>query len=266
MSTDPNIPSGTIPQDDVFWMLEQAANLLDQSGSHVAAMDLFAYLLKERPEFPMAWFGFASATYGYASKHASLEWLQVAIAAVQKMKQLDPQHEWALNFLAAMVERTPLSQEQVDAVEPLTEPPENLRELTGYDDSTLPDAFQAIPQFMRRTQLLMWLTPYPDPTWKDILLPGIQDPHETVRRAALKRLLPDRCDARYREALEELYGTEKGEDSEPYLSRCLRSLARDPELSDWATDLIRRKGDPDNDPFGFNQRMLDAVDGAGSDG
>ncbi len=227
--------------------LERSALLFLQHQSFAASIEVFSRLIHIEPAYSMAWYGLSNALIGYSGETRDIALLRDAVAYAKHAMTLDPTNQFAQDLVHNTATRTPLTTEDIDAIQPITAVSPALREHTHYTDSTLAAALDAFSSSGERMQIIMWLGALEDPSAVEILVRGLSDTDSHVRMATLKRLAPeDGRDTRIRHAIVSLAKSEESASTEPYLSMALkRFTSKEGHDNQWAIDALvdlERKG------------------------
>lgn len=218
--------------------LENAALLFLTRGPLPVAIALFAYLGERHPHHSPPWYGLGNGLARLARERRSRPLLELAIAALRRSLQEDPDNQLSPQLLGLLRDRSGLAASVFAAIPAYDGSPLDLLPLIGFSPGMLADATLALPQWQDRMSAVMYLRQQGIEAFVPALVAAVErDPHPHVRMAALKCLgrWGDRADVRL--CLERLVNRGDWRQLQPYVTMALR-----PIQADWAQRLARQIG------------------------
>ena len=220
-------------------MLERAALLLMHRNRFSAAAAVFCFWLRENSSNANGYYGLGISLFCHGSQAREIRYLNPSISCLKRAVEIDRDHEPSLALLAAMDERTPLSNEDVLVIPAFEGEMDEFLQLIDYDSSSLVREIMSLEDADERMTLLMVLSGLELPFSGEIIIESLEDPSDHVRMAALKRLDPSNHDPRIRASLEKLAYTDEGDRCQPYLMMALERIAENSEEETWAAEIFQ---------------------------
>ncbi|NDJ53503.1 MAG: HEAT repeat domain-containing protein [Chloroflexi bacterium] len=238
---------GNSQRVDPDQLMEQAALLFYKHTQYAAAASVFSLLVMRTPNHPMAWFGLGQAIMFQAQQSLDVLDLVLAVSCFKRALHNKADNQMADEAIHIIIDRSPLTQELVEAVRPFGSQFQRLLAFADFTPDQLYDALKTINDWKERTQIVMFLGEQNMPILTPLLIGAIRyDPHPDVVMAALKRIGRMGDQPGVRECLEEIVATERWRDVEPYVSIALSAIH-----APWSTSLQeqieRKKSSPSDD-------------------
>ncbi|MCP4109698.1 MAG: hypothetical protein GY749_29965 [Desulfobacteraceae bacterium] len=220
---------------------ESAAITFLNQNLYVSAACIFVNIVEINPENSMAWYGLANSLYCLAGKEGDLSILELSMSCVYRSLEEDNTNSMAAELSDWIINNTPLHPDVYSDCSPFNEDPKLILNQVGFTRECVANDFTRLESWQERMQIVMWLYDINEPYYADILIKALNDLHNDVKMAALKRIGPFGNQSEIRDKLENMLITEEFINIEPYFSIALGNIYRNADDSyEWVETLSQK--------------------------